>query len=60
MYHLIKGDPMEPSDTDLIGVVTTIRTDQSVPDGCRVTTGNSSFSEIVGIFYRYEIEERDL
>lgn len=53
---LIEGDPLEPTDTDLILQRAMIEINTIVPDGWRVLTGNSIHSQVARVAYRYEIE----
>jgi len=54
---LIEGDPLAPSDTDIIAQSDRLDVGKPVPDGWRVMTGNETTSLIMRIAYRYEIDE---
>jgi hypothetical protein len=54
---LIDGDPMEPSDFDLITQQGMLNVNEPVPEGWRVLTGNIHHSVVARVVYRYEIEE---
>lgn len=56
-YYLIRGNPMEPSSTDLIAETASLPVGDPVPEGWRVLSGNMTESEIARVAYRYEIEE---
>ena len=53
---LIDGDPLNPCGTDLIAQVSTILVGDPVPEGWRVLTGNSTYSQIARVAHRFEIE----
>jgi len=53
---LIKGDPMKPDDLDLIAQQKWLPTEDAVPDGWRILTGNNHRSLIARLAYRFEIE----
>lgn len=54
---LISGDPMKPSQFDLIAQVASLPTTAAVPDGWRVMTGDVTSSRISRVAFRYEIKE---
>jgi len=68
-YHLIQGNPMEPSSTDIIAHECNLSIDELPPGaldkfkkfdphcGWRILTGNSQYNLWGRIAYRYEIEE---
>lgn len=53
---LIKGDPLEPSSSDVIAQFTWLKVGEPVPEGWRVLDGNTQSSEIARVVMRYEIE----
>lgn len=54
-FILARGNPLEPSDYDLIVQTDTLAVGKPVPEGWTVTTGNMHNSEIVRVAMRYEI-----
>ena len=57
--HLIEGDALDPSSSDLIAQTDTLRVGLPVPDGWRVLSGNNSFSQIARVVMRFEIDDLD-
>jgi hypothetical protein len=55
--HLLTGDPMKPDSTDIIAQFDSLRVGLPVPEGWRVLSGNSRFSQIARVAYRSEIED---
>jgi len=53
---LIQGDALEPSGTDLIAQIRQLAVGQPVPHGWRVLSGNTSYSSIARVCYRYEVQ----
>jgi len=56
---LIEGDPLAPSDLDVIVQSASLNVGLPVPDGWRVMTGNMHTSLIMRIIYRYEEEAEE-
>lgn len=54
--HLIEGDPLDPSEYDLLAVNGRLGRGHRVPNNFRVITGNTTDSQVVGIFTRGELE----
>lgn len=54
-HILVRGNPLEPSDYDLIVQTDTLDVGKPVPPGWSVTSGNMHESEIVRVAMRYEI-----
>ena len=55
--HLLQGDAITPTDTDLIAQLGMLDVGEPVPEGWRVLSGNALFSSVGRVAYRYEIEE---
>ena len=53
---LIYGDPLNPQNDDIVAQSENLGTDEIVPDGWRIMTGNERYSLIMRIAYRHEIE----
>jgi len=53
--QLIDGDPLDPSDNDIIVQSRSLDVGKPVPEGWRVMSGNSDWSTIMRIVYRFEI-----
>lgn len=49
---LIDGDPLNPSDYDLLAVQGRLRVGYPVPDGWTVLTGNMNDSLVAAVVYR--------
>lgn len=57
--QLLRGDPLAPSDYDLIAQFAFLNLGDPVPDGWRVLDGNMHHSEIVRVVFRHEEEAED-
>ena len=57
--QLLRGDPLAPSDYDLIAQFALLNVGDPVPDGWRVLDGNMHHSEIVRLVLRHEEEAED-
>ena len=55
--HLIVGDALDPSPTDLLAQTATLPVGKPVPEGWRVLSGGLRSSTIARVVYRYEAEE---
>ena len=55
--RLVDGDPLHPSDGDIITQLASLDVGLPCPKGWRVLTGNAHFSQIARTVLRYEIEE---
>lgn len=54
--QLIEGDPLDPSDADIIVQTDFLEIGKPVPEGWRVMSGGQLGSAIMRIVYRYELE----
>lgn len=55
--HLIEGDALAPSSTDLVAQTRSLPVGERVPEGWRVLSGNLTESTIARVCFRYEAEE---
>lgn len=55
--YLIRGNPLEPDQFDIIAQVGTLNVGEPLPEGWIVTTGNNRVSEVWRIAYRGTINE---
>lgn len=56
MNFLLHGDPLDPSQYDLIAQTKSLQTGEPVPDGWRVLTGGEHSSLIGRVAYAYEVK----
>lgn len=57
--YLVSGDSMEPCSSDLIVQTTSLPVGEPVPEGWRVLSGSTRYSQIARVVMCYEIEEED-
>lgn len=54
---LLRGDPLSPSDCDMIAQLDLLPVGDPIPPGWRVLSGNDRYSQIARVALRYEMDE---
>jgi hypothetical protein len=57
---LVDGDPLDPSDFDIIMQEGRLDVGVPVPDGWKVITGNQLNSQVIRLMTRWEIDQEEV